>query len=138
MERAKQFRHVPLCSETSSNTSKAVMLSEDQRASEMSDSESSESMFLQLRKEDKSTCSWNGAAAFLASFMLQGAGVITENDASSVTDKNKISRARKKRRMDSVALNKTALYTCKAYTLMVENTKRSLKNWWMEECINAL
>ena len=41
--------------------------------------------------------------------MLQGAGVITEIDASSVIDKNKIYRARKKRRINSVALNKTAL-----------------------------
>ena len=41
--------------------------------------------------------------------MLQGAGANTENNASSVTDKNKIYRARKKHRMNSVALNKTAL-----------------------------
>ena len=47
--------------------------------------------------------------------MLQGAGVITENDASSVIDKNKIYRARKKRRMNSVALNKTALHLQSLY-----------------------
>ena len=29
LKRAKQFHHLPLCSETSSNTSKAVMLSEE-------------------------------------------------------------------------------------------------------------
>ena len=57
----------------------------------------------------------NRAAAFLASFMLQGAGVITENDASSVIDKNKIYRARKKRRMNSEALNKTALHLQSLY-----------------------
>ena len=55
------------------------------------------------------------AAAFLASSMLQGARVITENDASSVIDKNKIYRARKKRRMNSVALNKTALHLQSLY-----------------------
>ena len=42
LERAKQFHHLPLCSETSSNIRKAVMLSEDPSASEMSDRESSE------------------------------------------------------------------------------------------------
>ena len=57
----------------------------------------------------------NSAAAFLASSMLQGAGVITENDASLVIDKNKIYRARKKRRMNSVALNKTALHLQSLY-----------------------
>ena len=87
-------------------------------------------MFLQLRKEDKrrslpdisvlaKACGCTGvsnhAAAFLASSMLQGAGVITENDASSVIDKNKIYRARKKRRINSVALNKTALHLQSLY-----------------------
>ena len=52
----------------------------------------------------------NREAAFLASFMLQDTVVITENDASSVIDKNKVYRARKKRRMISVTLNKTALH----------------------------
>ena len=81
-------------------------------------------MFLQLWKEDKKrpptdisvlaeACDCTGvskrAAAFLASSMLP-AGVITENDASSVIDKQKFYRARKKRRMNSVALNKTALH----------------------------
>ena len=47
--------------------------------------------------------------------MLQGAGVIMENDASSVIDKNKIYRARKKRRMNSVALNKTSLHLQSLY-----------------------
>ena len=47
--------------------------------------------------------------------MLQGAGVITENDVSSVIDKNKIYRARKKLRMNSVALNKTALHLQSLY-----------------------
>ena len=47
--------------------------------------------------------------------MLQGAGVITENDASSIIDKNKIYRARKKRRMNSVALNKTAVHLQNLY-----------------------
>ena len=47
--------------------------------------------------------------------MLLGAGVITENDASSAIDKNKIYRARKKRRMNSVALNKTALHLQSLY-----------------------
>ena len=42
LETAKQFHLLPLCSETSCNTSKAVMLSEDQSASEISDSKSSE------------------------------------------------------------------------------------------------
>ena len=47
--------------------------------------------------------------------MLQGAGINTENDASSVIDKNKIYKARKKRRMNSVALNKTALHLQSLY-----------------------
>ena len=42
LERAKRFHHLLLWNEASSNTSKAVMLSEDQSASEMSESESSE------------------------------------------------------------------------------------------------
>ena len=57
----------------------------------------------------------NRAAAFLASSMLQGAGVITENDALLIIDKNKIYRARKKRRMNSAALNKTALHLQSLY-----------------------
>ena len=57
----------------------------------------------------------NRTAAFLASSLKQGAGVITENDVSSVIDKKKIYRARKKRRMNSVALNKTALHLQSLY-----------------------
>ena len=124
LERAKQFHHLPLSRETSSNTSKAVMLSEGPSASEMSDSESSKYHVPATPKRRQKrplsnisvlaeTCNCTGvsncAAAFLASSMLQGSGVITENDASSVIDKNKIYRARKKRRMNSLALNKTAL-----------------------------
>ena len=101
------------------------MLSEDQSASEMSDSESSEynvpATPIRSQKRplpdisvlaDACDCTGvsNRTAAFLASSMLQGAGVITENDASSVIGKNKIYRARKKRRMNSVALNKTTLH----------------------------
>ena len=41
LERAKQFYHLSLCNATSSNTSKAMMLSEDTSVSKMSDSESS-------------------------------------------------------------------------------------------------
>ena len=71
----------------------------------------------------------NRAAAFLALSILQDAVVITQNDASSVIDKNKIYRAKKKRRINSVALNKTALHLQSLYsTLMVEKAKRSLKN----------
>ena len=118
LERAKQFHHLPLCSEISSNTSKAVMLSEDQSASEMSDSESSEYNVpaTPKRRQKRSlpdisvlaeACDFTGAsncaAAFLASSMLQGAEVIMENDATSVIiDKNQIYRARKKRRINSV------------------------------------
>ena len=106
------------------------MLSEDQSASEMSDSESSEynvpatpkrrqkrplSDISVLAEACDCTGVSNRAAAFLASSMLQGAGVITENDASSVIDKNKIYSARKKRRMNSVALNKTALHLQSLY-----------------------
>ena len=106
------------------------MLSEDQSASEMSDSESSEYHVpaTPKRRQKRSlpdisvlaeacdcTDVSNRAAVFLASSMLQGAGVITENDASSVIDKNKIYRARKKRRMSSVALNKTALHLQSLY-----------------------
>ena len=81
------------------------MLSEDQSASEMSDSESSEhnvpatpkrrqkrplsDVFVLAEASDCTGVS-NRAAAFLAFSMLQGAGVITEDDASSVIDKNKI------------------------------------------------
>ena len=98
LERAKQFHHLPLWSETSSNTSKAVMLSEDQSASQMSDSESSEYNVCATPKKRQrrplpdisvlaEACDCTGvsnrAAAFLASSILQGAGVITENDASS-------------------------------------------------------
>ena len=100
------------------------MISEDQSESEMSDSESSEynvpatpkrrqkrpllEIFVLAEACDCTGVS-NRAVVFLASSMLQGAGVITENDASSVIDKNKIYRARKKRRMNGVDLNKTAL-----------------------------
>ena len=130
LERAKQFHHLPQCCETSSNTSKAVMLSADQSPSEMSDSEGSEynvpatSKRRQKRRLpdisvlaeacDRTSVS-NRAAAFRASSMLQGAGVITEDDASSVIDKNKIYGARKKRRMNSVALNKTVLHLQSLY-----------------------
>ena len=102
-----------------------MILSEDQSASEMSDSESSEynvpatpkrrqkrplpEISVLAESYDCTGVSYR-AAAFLASSMLQGAGVITENDASSVIDKNKIYRARKKRRPNSVDLNKTALH----------------------------
>ena len=130
MERAKQFHHLPLRSETFSNTSKAVTLSEDQSASEMSDSESSKYNIPPTPKRRQKrplpdisvlaeACDCTGvsnrAAAFLASSMLQGAGVITENDASSVIDNNKIYRTRKKRRTNSVALNKTALHLQSLY-----------------------
>ena len=106
------------------------MLSEDHSASEMSDSESSEYNVSATPKRRQKrplpdisvlaeaydcTGVSNGAAAFLASSMFQGAGVITENDASSVIDKNKINGARKKRRMNSVALNKTALHLQSLY-----------------------
>ena len=52
LEKAKQFHHLPLRSETSSYTSKAEMESEAPSASEMSDR--ANTMFLQRRKEDKS------------------------------------------------------------------------------------
>ena len=93
------------------------MLSEDQSASEISDGESSEynvpatpkrrqkrplSDISVLAEACDCTGVSNRVAAFLASSMLQCAKVITENDASSVIDKNKIYRARKKRRMNSV------------------------------------
>ena len=130
LERAKQLHHLRLCSETSSNTSKAGMLSEDQSASEMSDSESTEYNVPATQKKRQKrplpdisvlaeACDCTGvsnrAASFLASSMLHGAGVITENDASLVIDKNKIYRARKKRRMNSVALSKTALHLQSLY-----------------------
>ena len=47
--------------------------------------------------------------------MLQGAGINTEKDASSIIDKNKIYKARKKHRMNSAALNKTALHLQSLY-----------------------
>ena len=47
--------------------------------------------------------------------MLQGAGVNTENDASSAVDKNKIYKAREKRRMNSVALSKIAVHLQSLY-----------------------
>ena len=130
LERAKQFHHLLLCSETSSNTSKAVMLSEDQSASEMNDSESSlYNVSATLKRRQRrplpdisvfaEACDCTGisqrVAAFLASFIMQGAGVIMENDALSVIDKNRIYRARKKRRMNSVALNKPALHLQSLY-----------------------
>ena len=106
------------------------MLSEDQSASEMSDSESSEFNVPATPKRRQKRplpdisvhaevydCSGvsNRAAALFASSMLKGAGVITENDASSVIDKTKIYRARKKRKLNSVALNKTALHLQSLY-----------------------
>ena len=110
LERAKQFHHLSPCSETCSNISKAVTLSEDPSASGMSDSESSEYNVLATPKRrqkrplpdisvlaeacDRTGVS-NRAAAFFASSMLQSIGVIWKNDASSVIDKNKIYRARK-------------------------------------------
>ena len=88
MEKAKQFHHLLLYSGTSSNTSKGVMLSKDQSTSEMSGSESSE--YNPKRRQKRplpdipvlaEVCDCTGvsnrAAAFVASFMLQGAGVIT-------------------------------------------------------------
>ena len=51
----------------------------------------------------------NRAAAFLASSLLQDAGVITESNTTSVIDKKRIERARKKLRMYSLAANKKAL-----------------------------
>ena len=110
LERAKQFHHLPPCSETSSNISKAAMLSEDPRAIGMSDSESSEYNVLATPKRRQKrplpdisvlaeACDRNGvsnrAAAFFALSMLQSIGVISKNDASSVIDKNKIYKARK-------------------------------------------
>ena len=80
------------------------MLSEDQSASEMSDSESSKYNVPATPKRRQKrplpdisvfaeACECTGvssrAAAFLTSTMLQGAGVITENDASSFIDKTK-------------------------------------------------
>ena len=106
------------------------MLRENQSASEMSDSESSECNVSATPKRRQKrpfpnisvlaeACDFTGvskrAAAFLASSMLKGAGVITENDASSGIDKNKIYRVRKKRRMNSVAFNKTALHLQSLY-----------------------
>ena len=84
------------------------MLCEDQSASEMTDSESSKYKVPATPKRRQKrpfldisvlaeACDCTGvsnrAAAFLASSMLQGAGVIAENDASSVIDKNEIYRA---------------------------------------------
>ena len=86
------------------------MLSEDQSASERSDSESSEYNvpttpkrrqkrplpdISVLAKACDCTGASNYAAAFLTSSVVQGEGVTTENVASSVIDKNKIYRARK-------------------------------------------
>ena len=81
------------------------MLREDPSASGISDSESSEYNVPATPKRrqkrplpdisvlaeacDRTGVS-NRAAAFVALSMLQGAGVITENDVSSVIDKNKI------------------------------------------------
>ena len=107
-----------------------MILSEDQSASKMSDSESNEYNVPATPKRRQKRifpdisvlaeachCSGvsNRVAAFLASSMLQGAGVITENDPSSIIDKNKTYRARKKRKMNSVALNKTALHLQSLY-----------------------
>ena len=127
-----------------------MMLSEDQSASEISDSESSEynvpatpkrrqkrplpDIFVLAEACDCTGVS-NRAAAFLASFMLQGAGVITENDASSVIDKNKRYRARKKRRMNSVGLNKTALHLQSLYFdgRKDQTITQKLTKWRMHE-----
>ena len=107
-----------------------MILSEDQSASEMSGIDSREyNVPASLKRRQKQplpdisvlaeacdcTGVSNGAVAFRASSMLQDAGVITENDALSVIDKNKIYRARKKRTMNSVALNKTALHLQSLY-----------------------
>ena len=88
-----------VCSETSSNTSKAVMLSEDQSANEISDSESSEYNVPATPKRRQKrplpdisvlaeACDCTGvskrAAASLASSMLQGAEVIVENNAQCI------------------------------------------------------
>ena len=87
LERAKQFHHLPQCCETSTNTSKAVMLSADQSASEMSDSEASEYNVPATPKRRQKrplpnisvlpeacdcTSVSNCAAAFLASSMFAG------------------------------------------------------------------
>ena len=128
------------------------MLSEDQSASEMSDSESSEYNVPATPKRRQKrplpdisvlaeACDCTGgskcAAASLALSMLQGAGVITENDASSVFDKNNIYRARKKRRMNSVAWSKTALHL---QSLYFDGRKDQMitQNLINGECMNAL
>ena len=51
--------------------------------------------------------------------------------------KNKIYRAKKKRRMNSVALNKTALHLQSLYFDGLKDQK-ILKNLSMGECMNAL
>ena len=55
------------------------------------------------------------AAAFLASSVLQDAGVITKKDATSVIDKNKVQRARKKARTNNLASSNTALHLKSLY-----------------------
>ena len=126
--------------------------SEKKSASEMSESESSEyNVFATPKRRQKrplpdisvfaEACDCTGvsnrAAAFLASSMLHGAGVITENDTSSVIDKNKIYRARKKRRMNSMAMNKTVLHLQSLY-FDDRKDQTITQKLTMGECMNEL
>jgi len=134
MARAKQYHHQPTCSATSINSQLALELSENSNSNEDSDTSSSDfnaplEASMHSKKSRKGpvpdisvfaeACDRTGvsnrAAAFLASSMLQDVGIITENDTSSVIDKCKIQRARKKSRMNNVTLNNSVIYLQSLY-----------------------
>ena len=112
--RAKQYRPLPSYNETSIDMNIEMAVDENSSTSEESSSESSDYDAPQhlrqktsrqkrrirdisaLAKACDRTGVSNRAAAFLASSLLQDAGIITENDVTSVIDKRKIERARKK------------------------------------------
>ena len=126
--RAKQY----LCPSTADETFAETSIDEVPSASESEESSGEEyddhGMSPQAKRKKRNVldisalaeaCDRTGvshrAAAFLASSVLQDAGVITKKDATSVIDKNKVQRARKKARTNNLASSNTALHLKSLY-----------------------
>ena len=126
--RAKQY----LCPSTADETFAETSIDEVPSASESKESSGEEyddhGMSPQAKRKKRNVldisalaeaCDRTGvshrAAAFLASSVIQDAGVITKKDATSVIDKNKVQRARKKARTSNLASNNTALHLKSLY-----------------------
>ena len=126
--RAKQY----LCPSTADETFAETSIDEVPSASESEESSGEEyddhGMPPQAKRKKRNVldisalaeaCDRTGfshrTAAFLASSVLQDAGVITKKDATSVIDKNKVQRARKKARTNNLASSNTALHLKSLY-----------------------